>query len=96
MSDLIQFTITFIFFLLLAGGQVGLEVSLRAVRHNSAQSQSLSQPSSSSTPDTEPNTYLPASATGTSTSSEQEDDPPPPTAPPLPDRTKSIMIIYFI
>lgn len=73
------------------GGQVGLEVSLRtAARQNSAQSQSLSQPSSSSTPDTEPNTYLPASATGTSTSSEQEDDPPPPTAPPRPERTKSI------
>ncbi|XP_014283686.1 serine/threonine-protein kinase Pak [Halyomorpha halys] len=72
------------------GGQVGLEVSLRtAVRQNSAQSQSLSQPSSSSTPDTEPNNF-PASATGTSTSSEQEDDPPPPTAPPRPERTKSI------
>ncbi|CAH1403616.1 unnamed protein product [Nezara viridula] len=76
---------------MIVGGQVGLEVSLRtAVRQNSAQSQSLSQPSSSSTPDTEPNTYLPASATGTSTSSEQEDDPPPPTAPPRPERTKSI------
>lgn len=75
---------------MIVGGTIGFEVSLRAVRHNSAQSQSLSQPSSSSTPDTEPNTYLPASATATSTSSEQEDDPPPPTAPPRPERTKSI------
>ncbi|XP_073971681.1 serine/threonine-protein kinase PAK 3-like protein isoform X2 [Rhodnius prolixus] len=73
------------------GGGGGLEVSLRPVRsHNSAQSQSLSHPSSSSTPDTEPNTYLPASATGTSTSSEQEDETPPPPVSARPDRTKSI------
>ncbi|BES95499.1 unnamed protein product [Nesidiocoris tenuis] len=67
-----------------------IDVSLRPMRHNSAQSQSLSHPSSSSTPDTEPNTYLPASATGTSTSSEQEEDAPPPPPAPRPERTKSI------
>ncbi|KAK9504567.1 hypothetical protein O3M35_010875 [Rhynocoris fuscipes] len=73
-----------------------IEVSLRPVRsHNSAQSQSLSHPSSSSTPDTEPNTYLPASATGTSTSSEQEDETPPPPVSARPDRTKSIVSIIL-
>ncbi|XP_024080440.1 serine/threonine-protein kinase PAK 1 isoform X3 [Cimex lectularius] len=72
------------------GNSGGLEVSLRPLRQNSAQSQSLSHPSSSSTPDTEPNTYLPASATGTSTSSEQEDETPPPPVATRPERTKSI------
>ncbi|KAL1132633.1 hypothetical protein AAG570_010585 [Ranatra chinensis] len=63
---------------------------VRPTRQNSTQSHSLSHPSSSSTPDTEPNTYLPASATATSTSSDQEDEPPPPPVATRPERTKSI------
>lgn len=61
---------------------------------NSAESRissglSLSQPSSSSTPDTEPNTYL-QNTSQTSASSDQEDESPPPPPPSRPDRTKSI------
>ncbi|KAF6207264.1 hypothetical protein GE061_018505 [Apolygus lucorum] len=68
-----------------------IEVPLRVTpRNNSGASQSLSHPSSSSTPDTEPNTYLPASATCTSTSSEQEEDALPPVPPARPAKTISI------